>query len=463
MRTRFCILAVLAALAVGLTVCSHRAIYAQREEVAVEQVVLQGDPARAEGVCLDLQTTLEWHLFWQTHVVAGPEIQYDTAYTYSATERRPTRESEPDGLQVDVMGDNGITDPSREQEDQYGMQKPYNDVAARCPAGTEEYTETVRLRDYYEVYPLYVQGSFSELLPSSLEINRFVIEGEADAPEQQLQELLRAYFPIPVSEDATLKIHVDKDATGEIRSFGGSGWWAFDTYSVVREGGVYFIFSPTVDEKHLDTSLFPLGYGVYFLPVELTLTETVDGYEAASPGFGDPVRVCPVDPAVEYAYLCGEEEGDLYLFTQQEGTLTLTVLDESGAAVQVLPVLEGMEEDDRLNHVRLRQGFLLAETRTDRFRVVETAGQTCRATLEGSFRELWREETLDPVYYDPVLDYDGERLALAGQSGHGLTSFLALYGEAGLEYLGTYFLSHDGELDHYYWEEDLVQSVRLPR
>ena len=44
MRTRFCILAVLAALAVGLTVCSHRAIYAQREEVAVEQVVLQGEP-----------------------------------------------------------------------------------------------------------------------------------------------------------------------------------------------------------------------------------------------------------------------------------------------------------------------------------------------------------------------------------------------------------------------------------
>ena len=41
MRIRFCILAVLAALSVGLTVWSHGAIYAQREAVDAEQVVLQ--------------------------------------------------------------------------------------------------------------------------------------------------------------------------------------------------------------------------------------------------------------------------------------------------------------------------------------------------------------------------------------------------------------------------------------
>lgn len=77
-----------------------------------------------------------------------------------------------------------------------------------------------------------------------------------------------------------------------------------------------------------------------------------------------------VDPAVEYAYLYGEEEGAMYLFTQQQGTLSLTVLDENGAAVQIFPVLEDLEEEDRLSSVRLREGNLLAESARDRFRVV---------------------------------------------------------------------------------------------
>ena len=151
MRIRFCILAVLAALSVGLTVWSHGAIYAQREAVDAEQVVLQGDAARAEGVSLEMRTSMDQHLFWETQITAGPEITYHTDYTYSAKARRSTRSYGSQGLWVDVMGNSGVTNGDWETEDQYGMQKPYNDVASRCPAGTTDYTEVVRLRDYYQV------------------------------------------------------------------------------------------------------------------------------------------------------------------------------------------------------------------------------------------------------------------------------------------------------------------------
>lgn len=460
MRIRFCILAVLAALSVGLAVCAHGAIYAQREAVDAEQVVLRGDAARAEGVSLEMRTTMDRHLFWETEITAGPEITYHTDYTYSAREPGSTRSYGSQGLRVDVMGANGVTWDG-ETEDQHGMQKPYNDVASRCPAGTENYTEMVRLRDYYEVFPLYVQNDFHDLLPASLEVNRFVIEGEPDTPELQLQALLREYFPIPVPEDVTLEIHVDKDESGDITGYGGEALWLFDTCSVVREGGVYFVLSSVAGETPLDTSLFPLGYGVYFLPVELTPTETVDRQEANTIHFGDPVRVCPVDPAVEYAYLCGGEEGAMYLFTQQNGTLTLTVLDETGAAVQTLPVLEDLTEDDRLANVWLREDFLLVEAVSERFRVVETAGGTCRVALEGSLSAIWEEKDLDPRYYEPTLDYDGERLAFAGELDRNSACFLALYGPEGLEYLGSYYLSLDGEL-YCYLEYDTPLTVRLP-
>lgn len=211
----------------------------------------------------------------------------------------------------------------------------------------------------------------------------------------------------------------------------------------------------------MNTSQFPLGYGVYFLPVELTPTETVDHQEASTIHFGDPVRVCPVDPAVEYAYLYGEEEGAMYLFTQQQGTLSLTVLDETGAAVQTFPVLEDLEED-RLSSVRFREGYLLAESIRDRFRVVETAGGTCRAALEGSLRAVWEEETLSPGYGEPALDYDGVRLAYVGEMSEGCACFLALYGPEGLEYLGTYALSLGREVDCYL-ENDTPLTVRLPQ
>ena len=150
----------------------------------------------------------------------------------------------------------------------------------------------------------------------------------------------------------------------------------------------------------------------------------------------------------------------MYLFIQQDGTLTLTVLDETGA-VQTLPVLEGMEENDRMVDVWLREDFLVIDTVSDRFRVVETAGQTCRAALEGSLSAIWEEKDLDPRYYEPTLDYDGERLAFAGELGRNCACFLALYGPEGLEYLGTYALSLDGELDCYL-ENDTPLTVRLP-
>ena len=467
MRTRFCILAALTVLSVGLTVWAHGSLYAQREAVTVEQEVLQGDPALADGVSLEIRTALDEHLFWETRITAGPELTYGTDYTYSARERsRSYYFLFPEtGLRVDVMGSAGVTREG-ETEDQTGMQKPFNDVAARCPAGTEDYTEVVRLRDYYDVYPLYVESDFFDLLPASTETDAFVIDRD---PEPELQELLREYFPIPVSEDATMEVRIDKDIDGEIHNYGGSVIDPFYTYSVVRQGGVYFIFSSKESQPPLDTSLFPLGYGVYFLPVVLTPAEAPDESDAFRVSLGDPELVCPVDSAVENVYFYGEETGGMYLVTQQGDALDLTILDETGSPTQTLRVLEGRPEDLPegnwwLDTLWLREGYLVVLSIDKRFRVVETDGDVCRATLEGSLRPLWENDAMVLGYYDPALDYDGERLALALASRNAETigCFLALYGEDGLEHLSTYTLSLGREADCYL-DESGALTVRLPR
>lgn len=466
MRTRFYILAVLAVLSVGLTVWAHGALYARREAVTVEQEVLQGGPDLVDGVSLEIRTALNEHLFWETRVTAGPEITYDTDYTYSARERSRSYYSlfPETGLNVDVMGSAGVTG-EWDIEDMRGMQKPFNDVATRCPAGNENYTETVHLRDYYEIYPLYVQSDFFDLLPASTEADAFVIDGD---PELELQELLREYFPIPVPEDATMEIRIDKDADGEIRSYGHDGLWPFRVWSLVRQGGVYFIFSSREDADPLDTSLFPLGYGVYFLPVVLTPAETPDGQEAVSVSFSDPVRVCPVDPAVDYVSLYGGEMGNLYLVSQQGDALDLTVLDENGAPTQTLRLLEGrpeelLEGDRWLDALWLREGYLVVLSIDKRFRVVETDGAVCRATLEGSLRPLWADGDISWGYYnEPALDYDGEHLALVQAMRTNCSCLLALYGPQGLEYTGAYYLSQSRDVDCYL-DQAQPLSVRLPR
>ena len=466
MRTRFYILAVLAVLSVGLTVWAHGALYARREAVTVEQEVLQGGPDLVDGVSLEIRTALNEHLFWETRVTAGPEITYDTDYTYSARERSRSYYSlfPETGLNVDVMGSAGVTG-EWDIEDMRGMQKPFNDVATRCPAGNENYSETVHLRDYYEIYPLYVQSDFFDLLPASTEADAFVIDGD---PELELQELLREYFPIPVPEDATMEIRIDKDADGEIRSYGHDDLWPFRVWSLVRQGGVYFIFSSREDADPLDTSMFPLGYGVYFLPVVLTPAEAPDESDAFRVSFGDPELVCPVDAAVENVYFYGEETGGMYLVTQQGDALNLTILDESGTSTQTLQVLEGrpeelLEGDRWLDALWLREGYLVVLSIDKRFRVVETDGESCRATLEGSLRPLWADGDLRWGYYDePALDYDGEHLALVQAMRTNCSCLLALYGPEGLEYTGAYYLSQSRDVDCYL-DQAQPPSVRLPR
>ena len=466
MRSRFCILAALAVLSVGLTVWAHGALYAQREAVTVEQEVLQGGPDLVDGVSLEIRTVLNEHLFWETRVTAGPEITYDTDYTYSARERSRSYYSlfPETVLNVDVMGSAGVTG-EWDTEDMRGMQKPFNDVATRCPAGNENYTETVHLRDYYEIYPLYVQSDFFDLLPASTEADAFVIDGD---PELELQELLREYFPIPVPEDATMVVRIDKDADGEIRSYGFDGLWPFRVWSLVRQGGVYFIFSSREDADPLDTSMFPLGYGVYFLPVVLTPAEAPDESDAFRVSFGDPELVCPVDAAVENVYFYGEETGGMYLVTQQGDALNLTILDESGTSTQTLRVLEGrpeelLEGDRWLDALWLREGYLVVLSIDKRFRVVETDGAVCRATLEGSLRPLWADGDISWGYYnEPALDYDGEHLALVQAMRTNCSCLLALYGPEGLEYTGAYYLSQSRDVDCYL-DQAQPPSVRLPR
>ena len=127
MRIRFCILAVLAALSVGLAVWAHGTVYAQREAVTAEQVVLQG--IRPWWKASPWRCGPPWTGICSGRRRSPPDRRSPAIPTIRTAPRSAGAALHGSwGLRVDVMGDSG---PTREgdTEDLRGMEKPYNDVA----------------------------------------------------------------------------------------------------------------------------------------------------------------------------------------------------------------------------------------------------------------------------------------------------------------------------------------------
>lgn len=482
MRTRFYLLSALLILSLVLFGWAHTMVWAARDGVALEETVLEGDGAAAEGISVDLRTECLDHLLWDTRYVAGAEGTIHTDYTYAMNGYHYLWTVEPYGFSLDFWGNSGITREG-ENEDEYGMQKPFNDVASRCPLGTEDYTERIDLRDYYSEFPIFVQRA--EIV--SGDVSLYLPEG-GNRVEQQLQQELRRCFPITVPEGTYMEIRVDKGEDGRSSGYGYStpeNVQMPETYSVVTEGGCYFTLSSSTPGggAKLDTSRFVLGYGVYFLPVELTPApeEIRNAWKAdvMSVQTGAVERVYPIDPATDYAALyANADKSRLYLITQTDGACILTVLDAAdGRQLDTLTLFEVAAAGDETPYLRdfiMRDGFLVPYLSDGRFAVVTGEGDDYGIALTGSFENIynnnlylsdsssWRNLEL------PALDFDGERLVVADMLDYPTecSFFLAVYDKDGPVVLSRYSNSLDRNGD---WRSNRCEpagpvplTVRLP-
>lgn len=333
MRVRLGILLVLLAAACGGLAWAHASVNDQKDQVDIQVTTVAGNVSAVEGTEVTLEASLLERLFWSIRCVPGKEPAVQTEFTRYWNEHPLSSEWYDGGMYVSLFNSNWYGEDSEEEPDRHGLTTLLEAVAANCPAGTEDYWETVRMRDYYEEFPIFV-GSIDFLSGGTYTL----LDGN-ESLEMMAQDALRQVFHIPVPEDLMVDVQLGKNTDGSIYMANVSAEWDLDAASVATEQGIYFTLAPSDPAVTLDFSQSAVEQGLYFLPIHQTPYtgddfEDVDGLTVVSMDGAQIRTVCP-SPGVESSWLGTSEDGTWIYYVAQTGEeTTLWVLDaQSGDIV----------------------------------------------------------------------------------------------------------------------------------
>lgn len=440
MRKSLIVTLLLAAIALGGLCYAHAAVNAQKDAVVITETTVAGDPAAAEGICVQLRTKLAGHLLWETNYAAGAPDGTYTDFTFSR-QRLQDWEGSYTGLTLYTICNSGYGGSLEETVDEsmHPQIKLFRDVASRLGNASER-TETLNLRDYYEYYPL--EGYLD--LP--------VLQKNGGTPLVGEYEPVCSFFRIPVPDDARATITVRGDS--ETQSYDCSvnltgGAWDLWTSSVVAgDDTVYFTLNFRTEAGDVvDTSQIPGGVGIYRMSVaeEPVSLETV----------------FPLDPADEVCDLHLSADGRrLLLITLEDDTCYLTVIDlETMTALQKLPALEHLENSG-FSEANYEDDFLVVQFHSEPAKQYRDEDGTewvhFDAEPQHPFAVITAPETGDYAValqgnlntddnawqsYYTAMDFNGDALVIAGawQEEIAPRGFcLSVYGADGLRYSGRY-------------------------
>lgn len=450
-----------AALCLALAVLAgvHLTVGSASDRVELAETVLTGDRSAAGGLAVTYLTNDNSnHLFWDVELVLGGALEPEASFQFypGAYRRLPDRESSaflscvsPNSGMSGIIEENGGTSETDQM-----MLLPALDVAKRTGAG-ETRREVLRLRDYYDCFPVTLQvmasgGSFASDISSR--------SGGGD-----VQRKLNGYFRIPVPEDLLVTAEAERDRRGDLvrvsceagteeDGSGGDQIWyePLAAWGLVSADTVYLLTAPAGAGP--DT----VACGIHAIPIlgveQYTLDLDLDHIRLLR-----PLELTPEE------LLFFDWSGDgrrILLGTREEGRLVLTAIDPaSGETVQRLELLDIGPEDwpgvlhcGDLHLVYAEGGpFALVREETGGFAQVLTGSLDLPEPLP------------DLLYGGPRLAWDGERLALVGHvRGRGRPDApedrrpgglgAAVWDEDGLRYAG--FFEYLPDRDWYNWPED---------
>lgn len=443
MRVRLGILLVLLAAACGGLAWAHASVNAQKDQVDIQVTTVAGDVSAVEGTEVTLEASLLERLFWTVRCVPGDTPAVQTEFTRYWNEHPLSSEWYDGGMYVSLFNSNWYGEDSEEEPDRHGLTTLLEAVAANCPAGTEDYWETVRMRDYYEEFPLFV-GNINFILQG----NYVYLDGN-ESLEMMAQDALRQVFHIPVPEDLMVDVQLGKNTDGSIYMANVSAEWDLDAASVATEQGIYFTLAPSDPAVTLDFSQSAVEQGLYFLPIHQTPYtgddfEDVDGLTVVSMDGAQIRTVCP-SPGVESSWLGTSEDGTWIYYVAQTGEeTTLWVLDaQSGDIVSQAALPFGpadFPEGAYLAGARVDEGLVMPYRQDDQFVLVTVSEEgEAAVAFSGDLQPLFQEADLEQT----DLIYDGNRLVLTAYQSRNYSFCLAAYTPEGLAYLGRYDVSLD--------------------
>ena len=441
-RTLILLLALLLA-AVGLLAAGAGYLTSTEDDIELTHHLVAGDPAAAAGIKLTLPVGDQGsQTCWETTVDLGAEeLAPKTEFTFYP--KGKTWENDPQprvdiytgsinfgmsstgGIDFSEYTGEGEEDPGR-LYDATMMVLPAADVAERTENG-ETRTETLRLADYYDYYPMTV-----ELYLPDQEGRSHVYATWAEC------QALTDYFGLRVPEDLMVEVSVTKDELGQVYNVetndaDNQRFW-FDCQTVVVEDGVCLAIAVMSEDMDVSKDLVACrdGFGLYFIPFS---DELKTDYEQGDPVFDlEHVRMfCPLAPGSAPMLLSREAEGQVLLYAREDGALKLSVFDTDTWQCVQWETIFPLGEEDAYSLLGSGDGFMVMSGPDNMFRVVEEADGVYTPALSGV--QDMGEGYVDEWWYNVECAYDGQRLAVAGITASGDCSlWVQVYDETGLTY-----------------------------
>lgn len=450
--------------------------------ITVTETVLEGSVEEAEGISVEIGTHWEGKLLWNTeyqpgHVQdAASEFDFSSQgtkwsysnwmawssnFTYSG-EVGDWRDRSTAYVQIGVVS----TDFGTMRAYNAAGNRTYFDVrvedfpwsrllqaAKEQTAVGETRTVTLRIRDYYDYYPL----------EFSVNDNGFA----------SLGEYAEEFFKLPIPEDERLQVTIRKDQDGKVLELNchstGEGYFPVTT-SVYGDTGYYFSFYLVGNNEDFEDVQKEFGgqYAVYWLPLagEGSKTPIVD-MEQMKSAAQLPEGAIPVTMRLD------RERRILYLLAlQKERYILLTYLvdDENLTLLQQLTVFdtalaaadsatEGAADHFYFRKMTVQEDGILLTWQNNHFAFIARDGEEYRFWCTGVFPAAAKEEDLkvwlsaggylaseSAFPYEHAFAFDGTRLALAAfENWVSLDSRFLVYREGQLVYSGYY--QYSGELD----------------
>ena len=427
-----------------------QAVGALREDITFQEHIFSGNPAAADGLTVQLNAGMQHKLNWESTVqFSAQDYRAETSFCFLPAGQAEQPEMSYRGVEINFYHDAATTG----SDDVFGFSTAYQSLLDTLSPG-ESGSRTIRFADYYDAYPFEFYIDLPGVRYETL-ANWENVSEDSEWLGERAQAALGRYFRIPVLPDEYVELGIDKDMDGKgsARSISsvmdGDRFW-MNTECVVTDDACFFWFSNRTDQdKLVDTSLIPGGYGIYMLPYGPLSPEA----EASAFYGGNTNEVytdqltCffPVDPEtrIEHLWLTPDKTR-LLLHTVENNIYYVTLIDcKTGAVLQKLEVSTFDPKENYAN---------ITET-ADFVCIQQTQGRICVLTqdADGLYQIALRSDYLPDDLYSPVyatvraMAFDGNRLAIVNNDetvlsndGPSAAAYLAGSTEALITPDGTY-------------------------
>lgn len=428
-----------------------QAVSAPCEDIAFQEYVFSGDQAAADGLTVQLKAGMQHKANWESTVqFSAQDYRTETSFRFLPAGQAEQPEMSYRGVEINFYHDAATTG----SDDVFGFSTAYQSLLDTLSPG-ESGSRTIRFADYYDEYPFEFYIDLPGVRYETLADWEDASE-DSDWPGECAQAALGRFFRIPVLQDEYVELGIDKnmDGTGSARSISsvreGDRFW-MNTESVITDDACFFWFGNRTDNDRLiDTSRIPGGYGVYMLPYG-----PLDPDAEASAFYGGNENevytdrlTCffPVDPETRIEHLgLTPDKTRLLLHTVENNMYYVTLIDcKTGAALQKLAISDFDPKDNYVN---------ITET-ADFVCIQQTLGRICVLTqnTDGLYQLVLRSDYSPDDLYSPVyatvraMAFDGKRLAIVNNDETVLVnddnrtkSYLAGTTEALITLDGAYF------------------------